>query len=44
MTTTELTRQEEAEVAFSIETQIKEAIADGRDALWRLAEALYEFD
>jgi hypothetical protein len=47
MTTTELEAQqaqEEAEVAFSIERRIKEAIVQGREALWALAEALYEFD
>lgn len=37
-------RQHEARVAFDIERRIKAAISDGRDALWRLAEALYEFD
>jgi hypothetical protein len=36
--------QAEAEIAFALQTRIKEAMADGRDALWRLAEALYEFD
>lgn len=37
-------KQEEAEEAFAIESQIKQAMADGRDALWRLAESLYLFD
>jgi hypothetical protein len=36
--------QEAAEVAFAIEGRIKKAMADGRKALWELAEALYEFD
>lgn len=34
----------EAEEAFAVETQIKAAMRDGRDALWRLMEALYAFD
>lgn len=33
-----------AQVAFGVEVRIKQAMHDGRDALWRLAEALYEFD
>ena len=37
-------QQEEAEVAFGIELRIKSAMARGRQALWDLAEALYEFD
>lgn len=34
----------ESEEAYAIETQIKAAMADGREALWRLAEALNAFD
>lgn len=37
-------RQEAAEVAFAIEGRIKDAQRRGRQALWDLAEALYEFD
>ncbi len=33
-----------AEEAYAVETQIKAAMRDGRDALWRLMEALYAFD
>lgn len=36
--------QEAAEVAFGIDQRIKEAMARGRQALWDLAEALYDFD
>lgn len=36
--------ENEAEVAFGIETRVKAAILVGRKALWDLAEALYEFD
>jgi hypothetical protein len=35
---------ERVDEAFAIETQIKVAMADGRDALWRLTEALYHFN
>jgi hypothetical protein len=45
--TTELVKQEgarEVEEAEAVQTQIKAALADGREALWRLAEALYAFD
>ncbi|HEY5342714.1 MAG TPA: hypothetical protein VIJ66_03540 [Solirubrobacteraceae bacterium] len=46
---TELVTQVQQEVAESkealaVEYQIVRALADGREALWRLAEALYAFD
>jgi hypothetical protein len=34
----------ESEEAYAVETQVKAAMADGREALWRLAEALHAFD
>ena len=37
-------RSEEAEAAWAIEARIKRAMSDGRQALWDLADALYEFD
>lgn len=36
--------QKNAEVAFAINERIKTSIRAGREALWELAEALYEFD
>ena len=33
-----------AQLAWGVQARIKHAMADGRDALWRLAEALYEFE
>jgi hypothetical protein len=33
-----------AQDAFAIEERIKTAMNDGREALWRMMEALYEFD
>ena len=52
MTSKTLTKQDqesqqavaEAEEAYAVETQVKAAMAEGREALWRLAEALYAFD
>jgi len=41
---TEHEAAEEAQIAFQIEQQVKRAIRKGREALWELAEALYEFD
>jgi hypothetical protein len=43
----ELTQQEaekRAEVAFQLNERVKDGLAAGREALWQVAEALYEFN